>query len=101
MTKVSKSFEAKYDGVCRIPSCGRPIHKGDMVHFVEDKIAHEGCYDISKLGAFQSTPDQPGDWHGEEDWELTRVEGNYLVTGRRNHEKPCKHCFLTHSGECP
>ncbi|QNJ59307.1 hypothetical protein SEA_MRMIYAGI_94 [Mycobacterium phage MrMiyagi] len=102
MATRSKSFEAKYPGQCAMASCRKPIHKGEMVLFVNDRIAHERCCPIGGLGPYDPTPDLPGDWHGDTDYEITRVEGDYIVTGRRNHEKPCKKCFLIHAGEeCP
>jgi hypothetical protein len=56
----------------------------------KDVLAHEHCH----------APDGPAEGDG-----LTRVslapQGGYQVRGRRNHEKPCPLCFLTHAGECP
>lgn len=102
MTTMSRSFEAKYGGVCGSEGCHLPIEKGEMVHFIGEYgkgvLAHEHCH-----GLEGPMPEDEGDWHGDGKYlrpRLSEDTGGYRVRGRRDHEKPCPTCFLTHSGEC-
>lgn len=92
MASESTIFKVQWGAVCGL--CGFDIEKGEYAHYVRNNVlAHEHCHDV--------------DGPAEED-DLTRVSlmgeresGGYRVRGRRNHEKPCELCFLTHAGECP
>jgi hypothetical protein len=77
-------FEAKYDGQCK--GCDFPINKGDYCHYSNDSVCHVGCeVDQEPERIYESVATRQRD-------------GN--VRGRRDHEKPCGTCGLTHAGEC-
>lgn len=81
------SFQAKYPGRCGI--CGDEYQKGDWVkytaHGLGKLLAHDFCHSWNETR--------------EDHLEPERVS-SYTVRGRRNHEKPCGTCFLTHAGDC-
>jgi hypothetical protein len=80
-------FKAKWSGVCGV--CGISYNKNEFLHYVNNKVAHEFCH--SPDGSdFERQVSGHGYYRSEE----------YRVKGKRNHEKPCASCGLTHAGEC-
>jgi hypothetical protein len=67
---VGAVFIAKYAGRCG--DCNSKIEPGDMCHYVDDEVCHEGCFGQHKAA----------------------------LKERARNEKPCPNCFLIHKGEC-
>ncbi|ACI06540.1 hypothetical protein SEA_GIUSEPPE_81 [Mycobacterium phage Giuseppe] len=94
------TWAARYDSVCSV--CPHPIFKGDPVHKVHNKVAHEECHALDERGGFGL------DVSGIEQERLDGRYGkgyedrpSYTVRGRRKHERKCSECFQIHAGECP
>lgn len=88
MASESTIFKVQWGAVCGL--CGFDIEKGEYAHYVRNNVlAHEHCHDVDGPAA-------------EDDLTPIRLapQRGYQVRGRRNHEKPCPACFLTHAGEC-
>lgn len=82
--RESRSFQAQFPGRCNL--CGDEYKSGDWLHYVGRTVAHDYC-------------------HGEPIYREHEEERDrsqpFIVKGRRNHEKRCSTCFLTHAGDCP
>lgn len=84
----TKTFAAKYDGICKV--CSRAISKGEPIHYTAGVVAHENCHSNEVAASdynFGHT-------------NTKAPEHNYVVKGRRNHENHCETCGLEHAGEC-
>ena len=94
-------FVAKFEGACGV--CGRPTHRGEILHFVDNQAAHVDCRTIDG-----KCSDDYG--HGRrrdgvnrfsiDDESHEEREPKFVVRGQR---KPplCQTCWLEHNGDCP
>lgn len=78
---MSAIFAAKWAGTCHV--CGFNWEKGEYIHYVEGRVAHEHC----------GATDEP-------DHKVPYRTPAYAVRGKRE-PKLCGTCFLEHNGECP
>ncbi|QGJ90125.1 hypothetical protein HWC80_gp087 [Mycobacterium phage Indlulamithi] len=86
------TFKAKYGGVCN--QCGFSYEKGEAVHYVKDRVAHEHCHANTQFDNYPAVDDEDRRIHRS----VANSEG-YVARGIRK-PKLCKECHIEHAGEC-
>lgn len=84
-------FFAKWPGVCN--QCGFSYEKGDVLHYVGDKVAHVTCRGFAQTVRCSDGSGTEFDSHEEREPRPT-------VKGARQ-PKLCTDCWQEHNGECP